>query len=67
MPNRLAVRFDTASITKPFTAVAALQLVDEGRLELDTPITEIVDLPRTRHHLPNFAAKPPNFPPGEGA
>lgn len=66
MPNRLAFRSDTASITKPFTAVAALPLVDEGRLELDTPITEIADLTRTRDHLPNFAAKSPNFPPREG-
>ncbi|WP_409463999.1 serine hydrolase domain-containing protein [Amycolatopsis sp. GA6-003] len=111
VPNRLALRFDTASITKLFTAVAALQLVDEGRLELDTPISGIVELTgttisprvtvrhllthtsgiaddadeeagesyealwvdkpvysvtRTRDHLPNFAAKPPNFPPGEG-
>lgn len=111
VPNRLGLRFDTASVTKLFTAVAALQLVDEGRLELDAPITEIVDLAgtaisprvsvrhllthtsgiaddadeeagesyealwvdrpvysvtRTRDHLPNFAAKPPNFAPGEG-
>lgn len=111
VPNTLATRFDTASITKLFTAVAALQLVDEGRLDLDEPITKIVDLKgttispevtvwhllthtsgiaddadeeagesyeslwvdkpvysvmRTRDHLPHFADKPPNFPPGEG-
>ncbi|MGW7536030.1 serine hydrolase domain-containing protein [Amycolatopsis sp. NPDC054798] len=111
VPNRLALRFDTASITKLFTAVAALQLVDEGRLELDAPITGIVALAgtaisprvsvrqllthtsgiaddadeeagesyealwvdkpvysvtRTRDLVPNFAGKPPNFPPGEG-
>ncbi|MET9265373.1 serine hydrolase domain-containing protein [Amycolatopsis sp. NPDC004079] len=47
VPNRLDLRFDTASITKLFTAVAALQLVDEGRLDLDMPITEIVDLAGT--------------------
>jgi CubicO group peptidase (beta-lactamase class C family) len=47
VPNTLATRFDTASITKLFTSVAAMQLVDDGRLELDTPITEIVDLTGT--------------------
>jgi CubicO group peptidase (beta-lactamase class C family) len=45
--NTLSTRFDTASITKLFTSVAAPQLVDEGRLNLDKPITEIVDLTGT--------------------
>ena len=44
VPVTLATRFDTASITKLFTAVAALQLVDQGRLGLDTPIVEVVEL-----------------------
>jgi CubicO group peptidase (beta-lactamase class C family) len=43
-PVTLTTRFDTASITKLFTAVAALQLVDQGRLDLDTPIVDVVDL-----------------------
>jgi CubicO group peptidase (beta-lactamase class C family) len=43
-PVTTATRFDTASITKLFTAVAALQQVDAGRFTLDTPITEVVDL-----------------------
>ncbi|MGH3392797.1 MAG: serine hydrolase domain-containing protein [Actinomadura sp.] len=47
VPNTLATRFDTASVTKLFTSVAALQLVDDGHLELDQPITEIVDLTGT--------------------
>ncbi len=47
VPNTLATRFDTASITKLFTSVAAMQLVDQGRLDLDKPITEIVDLTGT--------------------
>jgi CubicO group peptidase (beta-lactamase class C family) len=47
VPVTPATRFDTASITKLFTSVAALQLVDDGRLDLDTPITEIVDLTGT--------------------
>ncbi len=44
VPVTLATRFDTASITKLFTAVAALQLVDEKRLGLDMPIVDVVDL-----------------------
>ncbi|GAA4547131.1 serine hydrolase domain-containing protein [Amycolatopsis samaneae] len=44
VPNTLATRFDTASVTKLFTAVAAFRLADEGRLELDAPIAGLVDL-----------------------
>ena len=47
VPVSLATRFDTASITKLFTSVAALQLVDQGRLGLDLPIVEVVDLSGT--------------------
>lgn len=47
VPNTMETRFDSASITKLFTSVAALQLVGEGRLVLDTPITGIVDLAGT--------------------
>jgi CubicO group peptidase (beta-lactamase class C family) len=47
VPNAPDVRYDTASITKLFTTVAALQLVDEGRLDLDRPIGEIIDLAGT--------------------
>lgn len=47
VPNTMETRFDTASITKLFTAVAALQLVGEGRLSLDARITELVDLAGT--------------------
>jgi CubicO group peptidase (beta-lactamase class C family) len=36
IPNTLDTRFDTASITKLFTAVATLQLVDRGAFGLDT-------------------------------
>ena len=35
-PNTLDVRFDTASVTKLFTAVAALQMIDRGMFTLGT-------------------------------
>ncbi|MFC3452025.1 serine hydrolase domain-containing protein [Amycolatopsis speibonae] len=44
VPNAPDVRYDTASITKVVTSIAALRLVDEGRLDLDRPIGEIIDL-----------------------
>lgn len=44
VPNTLDIRFDTASITKLFTAVAALQLVDQGHLALDTRVIERLGL-----------------------
>lgn len=111
IPVRMGMRFDTASITKLFTSVAALQLVDRGLLSLDASITGLVDLAgttisdavtirhlllhtsgiaddadeeadedyealwidkpcysvtETRHFLPQFVHKPPNFAPGEG-
>ncbi|HEX8034916.1 MAG TPA: serine hydrolase domain-containing protein, partial [Ktedonobacterales bacterium] len=47
IPNTLSTRFDTASVTKLFTAVATLQLVERGLLTLDTPVTERLGLQRT--------------------
>lgn len=42
--------FRLASLTKQFTAVAVLQLVQEGALALDTPIGELLpDLPSAWH------------------
>jgi CubicO group peptidase (beta-lactamase class C family) len=35
MPNTLDTRFDTASVTKLFTAIATLQLIDRGLLAFD--------------------------------
>ncbi|WP_234346675.1 serine hydrolase domain-containing protein [Cellulomonas timonensis] len=46
-PVTTATRFDIASITKLFTAVAVLQQVEAGRLDLDAPITDVVDLSGT--------------------
>ncbi len=43
----LHTRFDTASITKLFTAVAALQLIDQGRLSFDTRAVDYLQLTDT--------------------
>src|SRR5260370_24341279 len=111
VPNTLTMRFDTASVTKLFTAVATLQLIDRGLLAFDTPVIDFLglqetaisravnvfhllthtsgiaddadeesgevyaDIWKTRANyavtetadfLPQFAYKPPNFPPGQG-
>jgi CubicO group peptidase (beta-lactamase class C family) len=47
IPNTLATRFDSASITKLFTSVAVLQLVAKGDLDLETSIHHYVDLDGT--------------------
>ena len=44
VPNTLATRFDTASITKLFTAVAVLQMIDEGRLAFETRVVPELEL-----------------------
>jgi CubicO group peptidase (beta-lactamase class C family) len=46
-PCTLETRFDTASITKLFTAVATLQLVERGAYGLDTSVIGYLDLERT--------------------
>jgi len=47
VPNTLATRFDTASITKLFTAVATLQQVDAGVFGLDTSAVDYLGLEGT--------------------
>jgi CubicO group peptidase (beta-lactamase class C family) len=42
--NRANTRFRIASISKMFTAVAVLQLIEEGKLALDTRVIECLDL-----------------------
>jgi CubicO group peptidase (beta-lactamase class C family) len=42
VPMALDTRFHLASMTKPVTAVAALILVDEGRLSLDDPVEKYI-------------------------
>jgi CubicO group peptidase (beta-lactamase class C family) len=46
-PMQLASRFYLASMTKPLTSVAAMMLVEEGRLLLDDPVAK---------YIPEFAA-----------
>ena len=48
VPVELGTRFDTASITKLFTAVAVLQQVDAGRIGLAESIHDFVDLAGTQ-------------------
>jgi CubicO group peptidase (beta-lactamase class C family) len=111
VPNTLTMRFDSASVTKLFTSIATLQLIDRGLLAFDTPVIDFLgvqgtaitravnvfhllthtsgiaddadeesgedyaDIWKTRSNytvietvdfLPQFAYKPPNFPPGQG-
>lgn len=47
IPNRLDIRFDTASITKLFTSIATLQLIDQGLLSLETGIIDFLELENT--------------------
>ena len=48
IPNVINTRFDTASITKTFTAVATMQLVEKGLLSLEDNIVELIDLKGTK-------------------
>lgn len=45
--NTLATRFDMASITKLFTAVATLQLIEQGQLAFDTSVIDCLGLTGT--------------------
>ncbi|MCU1535879.1 MAG: estB [Humibacillus sp.] len=47
LPMRSDTVFDLASVTKVFTAIAVVQLVEEGRLDLSAPVAA---------HLPEFGA-----------
>lgn len=40
VPNTSTTKFRIASITKPFTAMAVLQLVDAGKISLDDPVSK---------------------------
>lgn len=45
--NSLGTRFDTASITKLFTSVATLQLIDQGQFDFETPVIDFLGLKDT--------------------
>ena len=45
--NTLHTRFDTASITKLFTSVATLQLIDQGQFGFETPVIDFLGLKNT--------------------
>lgn len=47
IPNRLDTKFNTASISKIFTAAAALLLIEDEKFGFDDPITQLVDLKGT--------------------
>lgn len=44
VPNNLNTMFDTASITKVFTATVTLLLIEKGLLHFEDKITDIIDL-----------------------
>ncbi|MBN1428490.1 MAG: beta-lactamase family protein [Anaerolineae bacterium] len=46
--NRMDTRFRIASISKMFTAVAILQLIDAGKLALDTRVRDALELGNTK-------------------
>ncbi|WP_053207756.1 serine hydrolase domain-containing protein [Jiangella muralis] len=74
-PNQAATRFDLASMTKQFTAVAVAQLVQRDELRLDEPVGAYVDGldpavagTVTVHHLLTHTSgfgRPPLQGPGE--
>jgi CubicO group peptidase (beta-lactamase class C family) len=58
LPMQTATKFGIASITKMITAIVILQLVDEGKLNLESPLSELLPdlaIPKskkiTTHHL----------------
>ena len=68
IPNELDTKFRVGAITKQFTAMLVLLLVQEGKLELDVPIGRYLpQLPAvsgatvTIHHLLNHTSGIPSF------
>nr|WP_262905556.1 serine hydrolase domain-containing protein [Hymenobacter siberiensis] len=71
-PNAADTKFRLGSLTKQFTSMLVMQLVEKGQLRLDAPIsTYLPDYPKaagdkiTLHHLlthtsgiPNYTAQP---------
>ena len=48
--NAMDTLFDTASVTKVFTAAAIVQLVERGLLRLEDRIADVIDLAGTKIH-----------------
>ena len=66
IPNSLAARFDIASVSKTFTAVAILQLMERKQLRLDDPFARwFPDFPypevTIRHLLTHTSGLPDEF------
>lgn len=68
VPNTPDTKFRIGSVTKQFTAILILQLVEEGAIELNGQITDYVpDYPRpqgdlvTIHHLLNHTSGIPSY------
>jgi CubicO group peptidase (beta-lactamase class C family) len=76
IPNRPDTKFRLGSITKQFTSMIIMQLVEEGKLSLDATVSELLPYYRsdigskiTVHHLlthtsglPNYTTMPDFFP-----
>lgn len=50
LPNQVGTKFGIASGCKLFTAIAICQLIEQGKLTLDSKLIECLDIP-----LPNFS------------
>ena len=68
IPNTTDTKFRVGSVTKQFTAMLIMQLVEEGKLKLDVPITTYIpDYPKdkgdkiTIHHLLTHTSGIPNY------
>jgi len=72
VPATAATVYRLASISKPITAVAAMQLVEQGRLDLDADVHTLVDAwpqkrwPVTTRRLLGHQAGVRHYKPGEG-
>lgn len=68
IPNTTDTKFRLASLTKQFTAMLIMQLVEQGKLRLDGKITDyLADYPKaagdkiTLHHLLTHTSGIPNY------
>lgn len=68
LPNQVGTRFGIASGCKLFTAIAICQLIEEGKLSLDSKLSECLDIPLpdfseeiTVHHLLSHSSGIPDY------